>query len=82
MPRSQGSRQPSAPGRPALIILRDGRRYVADVYISQGFVHGQRVHEKLGCYEAVSYCARADRAWSRSVVREVRWQAPDRIAAA
>jgi len=58
--------------RPAIVFLRDGRRYEGQAAIDRGWVHfeGRR---RVGNHEDVTYRPAGGRVWPRSKITEIRW---------
>lgn len=67
-PRHAGGTSPRTQGR-ALVLLRSGHNYRADLTIVDGLVHASKVEIRLGDYRR----ATADRAWPPNALREIRW---------
>jgi len=58
--------------RPAKVIT-SAHTYVADVQIIDGLAHATNVRLLVGSYEDSTLRTVADRVWSPSEFREVRW---------
>jgi hypothetical protein len=63
---------PQTTGR-ALVVLRSGYAFVADVAFLHGLAHCSNVFRKLGRGEDAWLQPAADRVWPANELREVRW---------
>ena len=68
---------PRKTGRALIVTQLHGYNYEADVDIIDGLFHAENVCRRLGSGQ---YRPAADRVWTRSEVREIRWLADRRAA--
>lgn len=68
----QHSPAPRRSGR-ALVIARDGRRFVCDATVENGLIHLANVRRRLGSGDDLSHAIAEDRVLPGHAIRELRW---------
>jgi hypothetical protein len=61
------------------VLLRDGRHYECEAWITDGLVHARVVRRRIG---DESHRELGDRTWPRSRLHEIRWLEADQELAA